>query len=599
MPVSMNMAWDDIYGDDDFEDEDLVLVSLVLRATLLAAPSHSFGNGCYGIKEVGALPDYGVTRGTKDTVHLKENKLHLAPALQVSDRGGDDVHDPDGVLDEAGRESSVDGVHVHDVPDLVGAQRRQQRLVVLGPELPLRVVLLEGAGAAPGHDVDALRRDAEALRPLGRGAERQLLVARTGRRDAGAHGHVPRGVGVDAVVAPGGSGDGGELVVAAGGGAVGRLLPHRDVALHVVELEAHGGEHLLEPVQVRLLRLRGGVPPVPPVLVVDGRAGEHPEPAGAEDAVDLEEVEAPELGPGYEAAGAVRHVEGGGRKGQALRGDDAEDGGDAALERELHLRLVVVPGRQGDGEDAPAQQVAAPACDAASRVERGAHGAVAHARDQRLHEVDVGADAVGEHGAAAGEAEAVAFLDEPVLVGLLAVDPVVGDVAVPAVVLALGPADGRLVTFGRRDQALLPLRRRRAVPLHEAEAVVAVPAPALGVGAGGVVLEVGGALGERDGRGRGRQHRVGGVAGRGGRRGDESRRRRLDGVQQAPAGAVDAAEVEGEGAEHDDDESHRHRPGAAAARRRRPLGLILLAVLHDMAPAASSPGRGGRAAGQL
>jgi hypothetical protein len=499
--------------------------------------------------------------------------------------GGDDVHDPDGVLDEAACESSVHGVHVHDVPDLVAPQRRQQRLVVLGPELPPGVVLLEGGGAAARDDADALRRDAEPLGPLGRGVEPQLPVLGAGSRDAGAHGHVPGGVGVDAVVALGGRGDRGELVVA----GVGGLLPHGDVPLHAVELEAHAGQHLLEPVQVGLLRLRGGVPAVPAVLVVDGRAGEHPEAARAEDAVDLQEVEAAELGPGDEAARAVRHVEGGGRERQALRGDDAEDGRDAALQRELHLGLVVVPGRQRHGEDAPPQQVAAPAGDAAAGVERGADGAVAHARDQALHQVHVRADAVGEHGAAAGEPEAVALLDEPVLVGLLAVDPVVGDVPVPALVLALGPPDGRLVPLGRRHQALLPVGRRRAVPLHEAEAVVAVPPPALGVGAGGVVLVVGGALGERHG-GRGRQCRpslavVGGTAGRrGGAEGEESRRRRLDGVQQAPSRAVDAAQVEGEGAEHDDDERHRHRPGPCAGAA-RPLGLIFLAVLHGAAHA--------------
>nr|ACL53647.1 unknown [Zea mays] len=423
-------------------DEDLVLVGLVLAAVLLAAPSHPFGNGCHRIEEVGALPDYGVARGTKDTVHLKEHVLHLAPVRLCCEQaikmqqvigawicrerltpvvvdadepsvvddaegvwavGGDDVHDPDGVLDEAACESSVHGVHVHDVPDLVAPQRRQQRLVVLDPELPPGVVLLEGGGAAARDDADALRGDAEPLGPLGRGVEPQLPVLGAGSRDAGAHGHVPGGVGVDAVVALGGRGDRGELVVA----GVGGLLPHGDVPLHAVELEAHAGQHLLEPVQVGLLRLRGGVPAVPAVLVVDGRAGEHPEAARAEDAVDLQEVEAAELGPGDEAARAVRHVEGGGRERQALRGDDAEDGRDAALQRELHLGLVVVPGRQRHGEDAPPQQVAAPAGDAAAGVERGADGAVAHARDQALHQVHVRADAVGEHGAgraAAGSA---------------------------------------------------------------------------------------------------------------------------------------------------------------------------------------------------
>lgn len=65
-------------------DEDLVLVGLVLAAVLLAAPSHPFGNGCHRIEEVGALPDYGVARGTKDTVHLKEHVLHLAPAVAIA-----------------------------------------------------------------------------------------------------------------------------------------------------------------------------------------------------------------------------------------------------------------------------------------------------------------------------------------------------------------------------------------------------------------------------------------------------------------------------------------------------------------------------------
>ena len=47
----------------------------------LTAPSHSFGNGCYRIQEVGALPDYRITLGAKDAVHLKKYKLHLTPAI--------------------------------------------------------------------------------------------------------------------------------------------------------------------------------------------------------------------------------------------------------------------------------------------------------------------------------------------------------------------------------------------------------------------------------------------------------------------------------------------------------------------------------------
>lgn len=402
--------------------------------------------------------------------------------------GGDDVHDPHGVLDEARREPSVDGAHVHDVPHLVAPQRGQQRLVVLRRRLPLAVVVLHGAAAATGDDGDALRRDAQPLGPLG---QRLAAGLGAGRGHAGAHGHVPGRVRVHAVVALGRGGHRRQLVVAAG---VEGLLPHGDVALLVVQPEAHAGEHLLEPVEVGLLRLHCGVPAMPPVLVVDGRAREHPEAAGPEHPLDLHQVEPAELRPRDEAPGAVRHVHGGRGDGQALRGDDAEDGRDAALQRELHLRLVVVPGRQRHGQDVPGQQVAAPAGHAAARVERGAHTAVLHAGDQVGHEVDVRADAVGEHGAAAGEGEAVAVLPEPVLVRLLAVDPVVGHVAVPALILALGPADGRLVAPRRRHQADGALRRRRAVPLHEAEPVVPVPPPPLGVGAGGVVLVISRAL---------------------------------------------------------------------------------------------------------
>ena len=90
----------------------------------------------------------------------------------------------------------------------------------------------------------------------------------------------------------------------------GGAYPDEDIALDVVELEAHGAEHLLEAVEVGLLCLRIGVPVVPVVLIVDGRAGEHLEATGAEDVVDVEEVEAVELGPGDEAARALRHVKG-------------------------------------------------------------------------------------------------------------------------------------------------------------------------------------------------------------------------------------------------------------------------------------------------
>lgn len=62
-------------------DEDLLLVCLVFGVMLVTVPSHSFGNGGYRIQKVGVLADYGITSGTKDTVHLKKYKLHLAPAI--------------------------------------------------------------------------------------------------------------------------------------------------------------------------------------------------------------------------------------------------------------------------------------------------------------------------------------------------------------------------------------------------------------------------------------------------------------------------------------------------------------------------------------
>jgi hypothetical protein len=65
--------------------------------------------------------------------------------------------------------------------------------------------------------------------------------------------------------------------------------------------------------------------------------------------------------PGDEAAGAVRHVEGAGRVGEAVGREHADHGRHAALQRELHLRLVRVPRRERHGQDVPRQQVRAPA----------------------------------------------------------------------------------------------------------------------------------------------------------------------------------------------------------------------------------------------
>lgn len=65
--------------------------------------------------------------------------------------------------------------------------------------------------------------------------------------------------------------------------------------------------------------------------------------------------------PRDEAAGAVGHVEGPGGVGEAVGGEHADHGGDAALQRELDLRLVCVPRRKRYGDDVPRQQIRAPA----------------------------------------------------------------------------------------------------------------------------------------------------------------------------------------------------------------------------------------------
>lgn len=151
------------------DEELLLLILLVLGVMPVAGPSHPLGDGGHGVEEVWVVPDDGVAGRAKDAVHLNKHKLHLAsvrfcgeqavgvqqvvrtwvrgeglaPVVVSADEpsvvddaegvgpvGGDDVHDPHGVLDEARREPAVDGAHVHDVPHLVAPQRGQQRLEI-------------------------------------------------------------------------------------------------------------------------------------------------------------------------------------------------------------------------------------------------------------------------------------------------------------------------------------------------------------------------------------------------------------------------------------------------------------------------------------
>ncbi|BAT14756.1 Os11g0601650, partial [Oryza sativa Japonica Group] len=169
-------------------------------------------------------------------------------------------------------------------------------------------------------------------------------------------------------------------------------------------------------------------------------------------------------GPGDEAAGAVRHVEGAGREGELDGAEDADERRDAALQRELHLRLVRVPRRERHGDHPPRVQVRAQARHAAAGVEDGADGAVGEG-DDGGELVDVLVGAAGELGAAAGEAEEAALVSHPVLHRLLHGEALVRRVRERHVVAAPRPRERRHVPRRRRHQAPQPLAVAGAVPL--------------------------------------------------------------------------------------------------------------------------------------
>uniref|UniRef100_A0A0E0FA42 Uncharacterized protein n=1 Tax=Oryza meridionalis TaxID=40149 RepID=A0A0E0FA42_9ORYZ len=193
-------------------------------------------------------------------------------------------------------------------------------------------------------------------------------------------------------------------------------------------------------------------------LPVDRRGGPDEEAAGAEEAVDLEEeLAAPDV-PWHAAARAVDGVVGAAGEGEALGAHDGGDGRDAALQRELHLRLVLVLGRQRHGERVAVEQEAAEAGHAAADVE---HDAAAppprHRRDRFLDQVDVVRRAVYELRPAAGERQVLAGDLHPVLVPLVRRQLGVRHVVVPDLVAAVRPRDRPPVAAGERDEA----RRRR------------------------------------------------------------------------------------------------------------------------------------------
>jgi hypothetical protein len=145
------------------------------------------------------------------------------------------------------------------------------------------------------------------------------------------------------------------------GRALRPLAPDADLVDLGELLPAERGGVLLDPL---LLGGEVGLRALPrPVvgLPVDGRAGEYPVAAGPEHAVDLHHVHPAVASPGDEAAGAVRHVEGARREGELDGADHADEGRHAALQRELHLRLVRVARRERHGDHAAGVEVRAQA----------------------------------------------------------------------------------------------------------------------------------------------------------------------------------------------------------------------------------------------
>jgi hypothetical protein len=180
-------------------------------------------------------------------------------------------------------------------------------------------------------------------------------VRRAGRRrrDARLHVLVPDVVGVGGGVA--------RADRRRPGRALGPLAPDADLVDLGDLLPAERGGVLLDPL---LLGGEVGLRALPrPVvgLPVDGRAGEYPVAAGPQHAVDLHHVHPAVAGPGDEAAGAVRHVEGARREGELDGADHADEGRHAALQSELHLRLVRVARRERHGDHAAGVEVRAQA----------------------------------------------------------------------------------------------------------------------------------------------------------------------------------------------------------------------------------------------
>lgn len=127
-------------------------------------------------------------------------------------------------------------------------------------------------------------------------------------------------------------------------------------------------------------------------------------------------------------------------------------------------------------------------------IDGGPHRAVAEV-NQLPNVVNVLIGAVGEHGAAAGEVEAVAVVADPVLHGLLDGELAVRHISVPGDVAAGRPREGVAIAVRRGDAALegFGLRGTVALAVHHLVARVAD---------GARVVLAWGVLAERDVAGR-------------------------------------------------------------------------------------------------
>uniref|UniRef100_A0A7C9AXX4 Uncharacterized protein n=1 Tax=Opuntia streptacantha TaxID=393608 RepID=A0A7C9AXX4_OPUST len=84
----------------------------------------------------------------------------------VSTVGRHHIHNPNRIFDQNCCQTSIQCIHIHDIPNLVSSKGRKQLLVVLNPGLPLTVVMLEGIGTSARNIRKPIWCNLQPLRPL-------------------------------------------------------------------------------------------------------------------------------------------------------------------------------------------------------------------------------------------------------------------------------------------------------------------------------------------------------------------------------------------------------------------------------------------------